>query len=164
MHLLINKWVDIAPFREWAVKRGWGPQMFIDPIVPHFNGAHPPQLKDIEARIEKAKRYLAKYLRKGMSGGTCRSAGRHLVGYSAGARHWSAAFAWSGFCETDIGSRLYRVGVRLWADIRYTLGHSFQVPRRCDYREIMKLGFEALAVDPALENILRWSRYEIDYG
>lgn len=153
LHLVLSRYIDIREFREFAVCHGWGPIMRIDRILVKVDDFNAPDPKQLAHQVDRVKRYLLKYLKKGHRS---ERSGAKLSVYSKGCRLCTMTFAFA-----------WEMGGRLWASGREVFESVYgRPPRWCDAdtRRILRLGFEFYAGAPEWERFLMWSPYDIEFG
>lgn len=154
LHLVISRYIDIRVFREFAVSVGWGPIMRIDRVTFKVDDFNAPDPKQLASQVDRVKRYLLKYLRKGQWSSDGVQSGAKLSVFGKACRRVTMAI----YFPEDMGGRLWDAGVRLWIELYGRL------PRFNQVRECMRLGWEVLSSDPRWQNHLMWSQYDIEFG
>lgn len=154
LHLLLSRYIDIRVFREFAVSVGWGPIMRIDRVTFKVDDFNAPDPKQLASQVDRVKRYLLKYLRKGQWSSDGVQSGAKLSVFGKACRRVTMAVS---FTE-DMAGRLFDAGREVFFTVYGRL------PTWADYKKVMRLGWEVLADNPKWQNLLMWSHYEIEYG
>jgi hypothetical protein len=124
-HILVNKYVDIVAFREFAVSKGWGRFINVRPVGAHHGGGGESP--------EKLIGYLKKYLSKDLVG---QSVGRVRLVFGK----WSNRVGTTAFAWVNGWSKVWRAGRAATG-----LPESTRIPYRC-FDAVMALGCDVLGI------------------
>jgi len=127
LHILLSDHVAVQPLRQFAMSRGWGSFLNLEPVKISSDPSSQRR------RVKRIASYITRYLVRDLQ--ACHERLTAYVG--KGSRRGNVRFAWSGGL-----SAVWRAGMSMWWDINH------RSPTWREFDNVMLYGREAVVGKP----------------